>query len=300
MRLPHRLPISPVWERDVTVLDKALLDGRTCRIQDTLNRGYRDFTQWSARCIVRFANIEALDLLLRALPQQMHDICDELLPNIASAWGRVVVLDWAVESGFGIAGATEVAMDDASRHGHIEVLDFWRAAGRPLLYSESALASATFNRQLDVLDWWKASGLDLKVGKVLDFASMSNYTACLQWWSESGLHERYPHKWYSRIALYEPSLRGYTSILDWWLASGLPLDFGPDVLVGATKHGRRNSLDWWAKSGLDLTFSWLDIEEAVVDCIGDQAAVETFWIGRGLNDIEVSSWMKPQRFGGKA
>lgn len=296
LRLPHRLPISPVWERDATVLDKALLDGRAAVIQAALDRGYRQFTQWSARCIVRFANLDALELLLRTLPQQLHDICDDLLPNIASAWGRVEVLRWAVASGFGIAGATEVAMDDASRHGHVDILNFWRNAGQPLLYSESALASATFNRQIEVLDWWRRSGLDLKIGKVYDFASMSNCTATLQWWFDSGLQVRYPHKWYSRIALYEPSLRGYTSILDWWLASGLTLDFGPDVLVGATKHGRRSSLDWWAGSGLDLTFSWLDVEEAVVDCIGDQVAVEAFWKERGLGAVPVELWTKPQSF----
>lgn len=56
-------------------------------------------------------------------------------------------------------------------------MEFWKASGLPLHYSEHALASATIKRQLGSLEWWKESGLPLKITNVLDFASMEGSTS---------------------------------------------------------------------------------------------------------------------------
>lgn len=147
----------------------------------------RRFSRWGARCMIRFAYIHILDWLYKVDPDQVHAVCDELLPEVASAWGRVEVLDWAYrKSSFGIQKSISPrAIDDASRNGHVDVLEWWLKSGiEPLNYSEDALNHATIKLQISTLEWWKHSGLPLKIGNVLDFASMvkSTSTASLDWW----------------------------------------------------------------------------------------------------------------------
>lgn len=149
----------------------------------------RRFSRWGARCMIRFAYIHILDWLYSVNPEQVHSVCDELLPEVASAWGRVEVLDWAYRrSTFGIQKSISPrAIDDASRNGHVDVLQWWLTSGiEPLAYSEDALNHATIKLQIPTLEWWKHSGLPLKIGNVMDFASMvkSTSTASLDWWKK--------------------------------------------------------------------------------------------------------------------
>lgn len=145
------------------------------------------FSRWGARCMIRFSYIHILDWLYKVDPDHVHAVCDELLPEVASAWGRVEVLDWAYrKSSFGIQKSISPrAIDDASRNGHVDVLEWWLISGiEPLNYSQDALNHATIKLQIPTLEWWKYSGLPLKIGNVLDFASMvkSTSTASLNWW----------------------------------------------------------------------------------------------------------------------
>lgn len=224
--LKHALPETTPWAEQSTRLDRAILTGNLMKVQDiyngtsnatpfsphsapysletsssmpqsprsSLNRQItqsswpcRRFSRWGARCMIRFAYIHILDWLYSVNPDHVHAVCDELLPEVASAWGRVEVLDWAYrKSSFGIQKSISPrAIDDASRNGHVDVLEWWLKSGiEPLNYSEDALNHATIKLQIPTLEWWKYSGLPLKIGNVLDFASMvkSNSTASLDWW----------------------------------------------------------------------------------------------------------------------
>lgn len=101
-----------------------------------------------------------LGFFLKEEPEALKQVCAYLLPTLASAWGRVSVLDWAItpdpETGkpqFPFDhNAVREAMDEASRHGHVDVLEWWKGkSGCDLQYSEDALSSATFTRQIAVL-----------------------------------------------------------------------------------------------------------------------------------------------------
>lgn len=216
--------------------------------------------------MIRFGYIHLLDWLYRVEPRQMHELCDELLPEVASAWGRVEVLEWAYRgSDFGLPDVVSPrAMDDASRNGHVEVLQWWLNSGiNPLSYSEDALNHATIKQQIATLEWWKSSGLPLKIGNVLDFASMikkpndpSNPTELLDWWnSKSDLKGLY-----TKLALYHLSCIGNIPFLNWWKDSKLPLLYDKEVLVGATKQGKIESLEWWLRSKLPVSYTFFDIE----------------------------------------
>jgi hypothetical protein len=248
----------------------------------------RRFSRWGARCMVRFAYIHILDWLYSVNPEHVHNVCDELLPEVASAWGRVEVLDWAYrKSTFGIQKVISPrAMDDASRNGHVDVLQWWLTSGiQPLAYSEDALNHATIKLQIPTLEWWKHSGLPLKIGNVMDFASMvkSPSTASLDWWKSQidsndidaifanvsvtasgrrtgGTANSAPSGLYTKLALYQLSNTGNIPLLNWWKDSGLPLVYDKEVLIGATKQGRVESLNWWLKSKLPISYTVFDIE----------------------------------------
>lgn len=76
---------------------------------------------WGARAMVKFSYTHLLDVFWSQAPELLQQRCARLLPDLASAWGRIDVLEWAVARGFPLDGATEEAMDDASRHGHVDV-----------------------------------------------------------------------------------------------------------------------------------------------------------------------------------
>lgn len=75
--------------------------------------------------MIRFGYIDILDYLLTVDPAQLHRLCDYLLPEVASAWGRVDVLEWAHRGEFGLPRhLTETPIDEASRNGHVDILEW--------------------------------------------------------------------------------------------------------------------------------------------------------------------------------
>ncbi|GAA5820426.1 hypothetical protein JCM11251_005621 [Rhodosporidiobolus azoricus] len=291
------LPPSSPWVEFATPLDRAILRSSlsTVPVEYALAHGETSFTQWGARALIRFSFIPAMQVLLEKEEKQFRDRCTELLPVVASAWGRGDVLKWAKDGKFKLRPdprTTAEAIDEASRHGQVEMLDFWLESGLPLHYSEAALSSATIKRQLGALEWWKNSGLPLKIGNVLDFASMEGSTVCLDWWARSGLPCRY-----SKAALYTLSKSGNLASLNWWATSRFPLAYDKEVLVIATRYARVDVLDWWATTpGLDVEFRFFDIEEALEDCVADEQGkerVQRWWEERGYDPLMgANQWMR--------
>jgi len=233
-------------------------------------------------------------------------ICSTLLPSLASAWGRTSVLDWAVSNNAVRFDQESIsnAIDEASRHGHVEILEWWKEkSGYPLAYSENALSSATIMRQIPILEWWKNSGLPLKIGLVLDFASMEGSTLTLDWWAANA----HLHPKYSKAALYHLSVVGNIACLDWWAKAATASEnrfrllYDKDVIIGATKHGKIAALQWWLDSGLEITYRGFDIEEALEDAISTKARTASllWWAKHGLiEDIDAVYMMKLQKFPG--
>ncbi|MBW0494748.1 hypothetical protein O181_034463 [Austropuccinia psidii MF-1] len=249
--LPHHVPITSAWDELATPLDRAILSSRLSQVVHiySVERQVR-FSTWGARVMVRFGYIEILDYLFSVEPNQLRQLCNYLLPDVASAWGRVKVLEWALQGGFGIP-------DNAS---------------------ETAINEATANGHLATLEWWKNSGLPLTIGNVMDYASQEGTTVSLEWWAQSGLEGKY-----SRLALLYASNQGNIKVLDWWLNSGLQLVYDKEVLIGATKHGKAESLEWWLQSGLSVPYTIFDIEEAIEDCTHAQDKVNNWWMKQGIH-----------------
>ncbi|GAA5942167.1 uncharacterized protein JCM15063_002027 [Sporobolomyces koalae] len=292
------LPKPAPWIEFATPLDRAILRSSTSTVPveyATTHVHHDHLTQWGARVMLRFGYVHVLDYLARHDAPQLRAQLRQLLPVVASAWGRTTVLEWAQHS-LALGGlkpdpkTTAEAIDEASRHGQVKVLDFWRNSGLPLYYSEAALDSATIKRQLGSLEWWKNSGLPLKIGYVLDFASMEGSTVCLDWWADSGLPVRY-----SKAALYSLSKNGNVRLLDWWQASRFSLVYDKEVLINATRYGQTTVLDWWLHSGLDIEYRFFDIEEALEDSVANKEQTQKWWEHLGYNtSLGANTWMKPR------
>ncbi|GAA96716.1 uncharacterized protein L969DRAFT_54643 [Mixia osmundae IAM 14324] len=287
----HSLPTSTPWLEQATPLDWAILSGQVKHIQACLDKGQNEFTDWGTRVMIRFGYIHLLEALRTAQPDRLRARCHVLLPELASAWGRTIVLEWAKEHQVGMQDITPGTMDEASRHGHVETLKWWKDSTLPVRYSEHALLSATIKRQIAVLEWWRRSDLPLLIGNVLDLASMEGSTVVLDWWAKSGLECKY-----SKSALYHLSCRGNIDLLNWWRSSRFRLIYDKDVLVGATKHGQTDALQWWHESGLPIQFRFFDIEEALEDAVAGpegRAASLAWWTRRGFDSAssDPRAWM---------
>ena len=122
--LRHRLTQPAPWLEQATSLDWAVLRADAIGLARSLaDPGMRagGLSTWGARAMVKFSYTHLLDVFWSQAPELLQQRCARLLPDLASAWGRIDVLEWAVARGFPLDGTTEEAMDDASRHGHVDV-----------------------------------------------------------------------------------------------------------------------------------------------------------------------------------
>jgi hypothetical protein len=80
------------------------------------------------------------------------------------------------------------AIDEASKNGHIDVLNWWLRCGLRLEYTSNAIDKASECSKINVLEWWKNSGLELKyTEKAFDTIIHANTKISHDWWIRSGL-----------------------------------------------------------------------------------------------------------------
>lgn len=190
------------------------------------------------------------------------------------------------------------AVDGASRAGFVDILEWWRTSGLPLLYTERSLESASAEGNIAVLEWWKNASanaplsdpIHLRPGKSILLAAQSGRTSSLAWWDASGIPYTHSDS-VTRIA----STHGHVPVLELWhRLKDQKLIFDNQVLVGATKNGHVDVLEWWRQSGLRVEFKTCDIEEALEDAVsGREDRVRQWWDRNGLNlGVGTSEWMK--------
>src|SRR5258708_24159 len=135
----------------------------------------------------------------------------------ASCSGRTEVLTWWREQHDIPKDYGDDCIDEAWRHGQIEVLEWWKHNSNtlPLQYTEAALENASARGKIHVLEWWKQSGLPLKVGRVMDLASKAGQVEALNWWLHSGIEVNYDNG-----TLEHASRNGRVNVLTCGLNSG--------------------------------------------------------------------------------
>ncbi|KAJ3156881.1 hypothetical protein HDU86_003416 [Geranomyces michiganensis] len=80
---------------------------------------------------------------------------------------------------------SEVALDKASRNGHVAVLEWFFKSNLKPLYTTRAIDWASGCGHVDVLECWLKSGLKLRYTKsAIQWARANNRTEVLKWWDK--------------------------------------------------------------------------------------------------------------------
>jgi hypothetical protein len=257
------------WVRCASSLDRALLSGSVAHVSNFLTQHpTAKLTKFGAKALIRFSYTALLTFLRQRRPEEFCAVFSEhqcQIPVLASRFGQTKVLSWWLKT-------SDPTLPDAL----------------PREYDEEPLDEASRKGHIHVLQWWKSSGLPLRYGLVMDVASASGQLPVLEWWKNSGLPLEY-----DRHALRSASYRGEVEVLEWWKRSGLRLIYDKEVLVEATKFNRVEVLEWWKNSGLTVQYLLIEIEAALEDAIGGGKEAREWWAGQGIRfDVTVREWME--------
>src|SRR6478735_6456241 len=105
------------------------------------------------------------------------------------------------------------SMNNASKKGQIELLQWWKDSGKRCEYNDFAMDYASLNGHVHILQWWIESGLECKYSVfAMDWASQNGHVHILQWWWDKRDFELK----YSNVAIDHASENGHVEVLEWW------------------------------------------------------------------------------------
>jgi hypothetical protein len=107
----------------------------------------------------------------------------------ASRGGHVHVLEWFKNSGYEFK-YSKIAIRKVSANGFVHVLEWFKNSGYKFKYDKNAIYYASINGNINVLEWFKKSGYKLKYNK-----SVINKLHCINhlWWVN---YSSYASKWF--------------------------------------------------------------------------------------------------------
>jgi hypothetical protein len=212
---------------------------------------------------------------------------DDIYVDSLCGFGKTETLDLLMKKFGSELKYSEKALNNASKNGHVKVLEWWVKSNLPLKYSDNALCDASKNGHVNVLEWWVKSNLPLKYdADVLRYASSAGHVNVLEWWKNSGLYipEKYSYHShskdltlkYSEIIVNTASVYGHVNVLEWWKNSGYPLEYNTEPLDSVSSV---DALEWWKNSGLPLKYTYCSLYNA---SFTDNIDVLEWWKNSGL------------------
>jgi hypothetical protein len=180
---------------------------------------------------------------------------------------------------------TEHAIDNASAHGQLHMLDWWAfVCSRlqyPFRYSHSAIDQASINGHVSILRWWEEynqryTQLHIRFTKaamdrtrsrpVLDwwlhmhtqygvelkystrFLDRCDNVALMEWWLQAYVAHGVRMK-YKMKSINYASASGNMALLNWWFNRAsmyrVPLKYSEEAVDWASENGHVEVLDWW-------------------------------------------------------
>ena len=103
----------------------------------------------------------------------------------ASKYGHIHVLEWFKNSEYEFKYDL-MAINSASKYGHIHVLEWFKNSEYEFKYNENAINYASENGHIQVLEWFKNSEYEFKYGVVaIFFASLYGNVKVLKFYSNN-------------------------------------------------------------------------------------------------------------------
>lgn len=264
------------WTR-ATLVDEAALTGSLVRMRLALpdepststalpESSFLKLTQVGANAIVRLGYIHILDHLRRHERATFDRLYgggnnSKCIPLRASASGRTEVLAWWRSQNDILKVYGDECIDEACRHGQLDVLDWWWSNTLPNHLPPSQSRSLSSSSLSSILSTASAPA-----------ASTSSLSSSPQPPSSPPLYMLY-----TEAALENASARGHIHVLKWWAQSGLPLRVGR-VMDLASKTGHTNVLEWWLRSGIEVKYDHGSLEHA---SRSGRVDVLSWWLGSG-------------------
>lgn len=306
------LPIPSIWSQEMGHPTDAMKVYRHELVWTTLTQDstaicqklqqspphFHDIPALAVKLIIKFELVEVLAFIETHQPELLKPFAGTTLPTIASvSYPHTSVLDYWKQSAWfhDRHDWGPEAMDGASKHGHVQVLDWWWNSGLQLRYTEDALEQASSYGQLLVLNWWRDAAADddqlvLRPGRSLLKAAEYGQADVLRWWDASGIPVAHSSH-ISEVA----SRWGQVKVLEEWRRLKAD-DFAFDAYVLAlpTKFHHIEVLEWWwsyARGQLPgmqgrehaVEYRGEIIWKAIRDCVGDSSHVQEWWIRNGLD-----------------
>lgn len=260
---------------------------------------YKSLEVLFIKMILRFSQVEVLEYLETNRPDLFRTFEGTMLPTtISSFFPRIPLLRYwkdspwfSKEHKYG-----PEAVDGASTHGHVEVLDWWwRQSGLPLRYTETSLEQASARGHIAVLEWWQNAALQdesivLRPGRALLWAAQIGRPEVLQWWYASRITVGYKNDVAHTACRY-----GHAGVLEVWRRAIGNTDMNVDDgdLMRATLHSHVSVLEWLAGysrgslpgmfgQGRPIAFRVCDIQASLHRNSKEQSIVREWW---AKNDI---------------
>lgn len=296
-------------------LEWTLLTANTdaiCKKLSDAPDNFRELSALATKLIFKFTLIDVLHYIEANCPQIFKCFDGKTIPTKASAYyPRLQILNWwSLSPSFLEKHYDNEALDVASKHGYVHVLEWWLRSGLPLKYTSAALEQASAHGHLDVLEWWREAyhqsqeKIELKTGKSILLAAQYGRLETIRWWVDSKLTFSYEEQVCKQASRY-----GKVEVLELWreLKGDDKLTFDNQILTEPTLCSHLKVLDWWVGyahgqlPGMDgrrakkVEYRMMDIEEALEDAHGDQTAVRRWWAEHGLNlALGTTQWMTPR------
>lgn len=310
-----RNPNDPVsvfqWE-----LEWTLVTANTesiCKKLSEAPESFRELSALATKLIFKFTLMDVLRYIEKNCPHMFKCFDGKTIPTKASAYyPRLEILDWWLTSpSFLEKQYDSEAIDVASKHGYVHVLQWWRRSGLALKYTNAALEQASAKGHIDVLEWWRdayhssqSPVEELKPGKSILAAAQYGQLSAIRWWVDSGL--RFAHE---EQVCKQASRYGQVGVLELWreLKGDDKITFDVAILTEPTLYSHLGVLDWWVgyahgelpgmegRRAKKVEYRMMDIEEALEDASGDQTGIRRWWAEHGLNlGIGTTAWMSPR------
>jgi hypothetical protein len=215
--------------------------------------GFRELSALAFRLVLKFDLVYVLCYIETRIDGIFWSLGNTVVPTMASISCRPAILDWWHEWAKPLKTMEKLydadALDGASSHGHVSVLEWWRHSGMRLIYTRKALEEASVRGHIQVLDWWHEVAkqdpeIVLKPGHSLMMAVQVGQLAAIRWWGESGLLIDGLESVCSAASAW-----GRADILELWREArgDEGIEFDIRVLLEPTKHAHINVLEWWKR-----------------------------------------------------